>query len=548
MAPVQAAPVYPTTSAATAVPSTAMSADPQTQVAQPAASAYSARAQQLPAPQSLRVAQHSAVGSGYPLVAGRSQDEHAAQNGKLPTPPQGTGGSEMLPTPIDGLQRGDAATAAGYGPGAGCNCGGYPNTSGYVGGGYGDDYGLGGYMDDCDGGPTFFGGVYGLYMTRTEPAYRRYTVGVDTAATGTPYYPGSQDTENFSDCSLLIPDWRYGYEVRLGSTFSLGNDCAADYSYGNCGCDTGCDSCNSGCDCNTCCAPQFAWEFAFWSLDRDVQSQYVDGPIVDDFRYYGMVNYAGLEYDDGTNGTQSVNTYYNYQLPITGTGDFGGQNVLAQRVRTNFWAQNLELNFLRLPLYTGGCDPCGPTFAMTGLCGVRWFRVDDDFEFGTEWGDVGTDPDGWDYNSPNELYHDIQMENNLVGFQLGANMCYSFATRWTAFWDTNFGVYNNYITQYQRMYNGVNGPVQFAQDGRDFSVRSEKNDLAFLGEMRLGGAYGFTESCRGVLAYRAVAITGIALAPDQIQPAYTDWASTALINADGSIIIHGIQTGVEFSY
>lgn len=583
----QPATAYPTATYPTAAPTAPTQAGPivQQQVAYPPTqtatpaypqaqqmqqmqqqSTYVGRGQQMPIQQTPRIAQHSVMGSGYPVVAGRSNGNGAPQNGNLPTP-QGNGG-EMLPTPVEGSMNGDAASAAGYGPSAGCNCGGYPN-SGYVGGGYGgggysggcgDDYGLGGYMEECDGGSSWFGGVYGLYMTRTEPAYRRYTVGVDTAATGTPYFPVPGNTENFSDCDLLIPDWRYGYEIRLGCTFDLGSDCAADAACGyGAGYNTGCDPCNSGCECcQPCCQQQYAWEVAFWSLDRDVQNQYVDGPIVGDFRYYGMVNYSGLQYDEdgaGAGVAAPVNQYYNYQIPITDTGDFGtNQNVLAQRVRTNFWAQNLELNFLRLPFYGGGCDPCGcdpcaPAFSLTGLCGVRWFRMDDDLEFGTEWGDVTTDqPDGWDYNSPNELYHDIQMENNLVGFQLGANMSYTVATRWTAFWDSNFGVYNNYVTQYQRMYNGVNGPVQFIQDGRDFSVRSEKNDLAFLGEMRLGGAYGFTESCRGVLAYRAIAITGVALAPDQIQPAYTDWASTALINADGSIIIHGVQAGVEFCY
>ena len=104
--------------------------------------------------------------------------------------------------------------------------------------------------------------------------------------------------------------------------------------------------------------------------------------------------------------------------------------MLAQRVRTNFWAQNLELNFLRLPLYTGGCgcdDCCAPAFTLTGLCGVRYFRMDDDFEFGTEWDDGSGPFNGFDHNSANELYHDIQMENNLVGFQLGANMNYCVA-------------------------------------------------------------------------------------------------------------------------
>ena len=563
VAPVQQQVAYPTTPQTAQVPA----APPVTAVAPQAAqaSANVAAAPQQAQPQYVAqypsapypAVQQQAVQPNYPMVAGKTNGHTASYNG--PTP---AASSEPLPTPAGSANGNGAATS--YDPnyggypvgGAGCNCG-YPNTGGHYGGypvdGYGSvapDYGIGQYLDGGDGGSQWFGGVYGLYMTRSDPAYRKYTVGVDTDDTGTPYFPVAGDTENFSRCGYLIPDWRWGYEVRLGSTFRLGDDCG--------GCDYG-NTCN-GCDCNCapCCAPTFAWEVAFWSLDRDVQQQYVDTPIPggSNFRYYGMVNYAGLEYDDGTNGLNPVNTYYNYQLPIDGTGDFGpgdDQTVLAQRVRTNFWAQNLELNFLRLPIYSGGCDPCGcdpcaPAFTLTGLCGVRYFRVDDDFEFGTAWGDVGDTFGGWTYNSPNELYHDIQVENHLVGFQLGANMCYNIARRWSAFCDTNFGLYNNYMTHYQAIYNGAGLPVVFEQDGREATIVSKKNDVAFLGEMRLGGAYSFTQNCRGVLAYRAIAISGVALSQEQIRPEYSNWSDTARIDADSSIIIHGVQTGIEFAY
>jgi len=184
---------------------------------------------------------------------------------------------------------------------------------------------------------------------------------------------------------------------------------------------------------------------------------------------------------------------------------------------------------------------------MTGLCGVRYFRTDDDLEFGTEW-DTGSGVfDGWG-NGTNELFHDINMENNLVGFQLGANMNYCVASRWNFFWDTNFGVYNNYITQRQRIYNPLVGDATFAQDGRDADINSKKDDIAFLGEMRLGGGYMFADHWRATLAYRAIGISGVALAPEQIQPQYTNWADTARIHSNGSIVIHGIQAGVECVY
>lgn len=480
--------------------------------------------------------QPAGVRPNYPLVA-----QHT--NGNV-TPATPEPALDSLPAPAPAMND-PAAQGYNLSPGNGPVGGDPSGDCGCDNGGFDDyGYGLDGYWDG-EGGAQWFGGVYGLYMTRSQPSYRPYTVGVDSAATGTPYYPQPGDVENMSDCTYLVPDWREGVEVRMGSTFGVGAGC----DYGDCG--TGCGpsscGCNDPCGCQPCqpCSQQmYAWEVAWWGIDRDVQDQYVDGPLTANFRYYGMINYAGLQYDPGS-GAQGVNDFYNYQVPITGPGT---ETVLSQRVRTNFTAQNLELNMLRLPLYMGGCgcDPCASPFTITGLCGVRYFAFDDDFEFATEWDD-GSALAGW-RNGTNELFHDINMDNDLVGFQLGANMNYCVATRWNFFWDTNFGLYNNHISQYQRMYNPLIGNASFAQDGREFSVMSSKNEVAFLGEMRLGGGFLITPRWRGILAYRAIAISGVALAPDQIRPEYNSWTDTARINADGSIIIHGAQVGIECNF
>ena len=91
--------------------------------------------------------------------------------------------------------------------------------------------------------------------------------------------------------------------------------------------------------------------------------------------------------------------------------------------------------------------------------------------------------------------------------------------------------------------------MTFTQDGREATVNSDKNDVAFLGEMRIGGGLLCSRTnWRGTLAYRAIGISGVALAPDQIKPEYSNWADTARINADGSIIIHGVQAGIECNF
>ena len=83
--------------------------------------------------------------------------------------------------------------------------------------------------------------------------------------------------------------------------------------------------------------------------------------------------------------------------------------------------------------YTGcnsGCeeDCCGSNFSMYGSCGVRYFRIDDDFSYDTEF-DVPGDGHVYDGFSGvadlNELCYDVNIENNLIGPQVGwtSNYC-----------------------------------------------------------------------------------------------------------------------------
>jgi hypothetical protein len=235
--------------------------------------------------------------------------------------------------------------------------------------------------------------------------------------------------------------------------------------------------------------------------------------------------------------------------------------ILAQRVRSSFRAQNVELNFLRLPLCgtdacggygAGDCEPaCGSPFSMTTLCGVRYLRVDDDFEYATMWatGAPGalTPPAYTPWDGEGELYYDIEVDNELYGFQLGANMNYCISCKCNVFWNSTFGMYNNHIEAYQRVY-GEFGAATWTQTGADAVIYAEKDDIAFAGEMLIGTSYNFTCNCRGVLAYRAIAISGIGLSVDQIPENFANEAEVALVDSNGSLIIHGVQIGTEWRY
>ncbi len=162
--------------------------------------------------------QQPGVRPTYPQLAQQSSDTVTpgtstppASTGTLPAP---AGVNATMPYPsTDNFFRSDPM-AMGNG---GCN----PADDGY------------GALDGCmDDGYSnqWFGGIYGLYMTRTRGPYRAYTAGVDTPD-GSNALPTLSEIENESDCAFLVPHWRGGVEVRLGSTFGIGDGC--DDCYGD---------------------------------------------------------------------------------------------------------------------------------------------------------------------------------------------------------------------------------------------------------------------------------------------------------------------------
>jgi hypothetical protein len=460
-------------------------------------------------------------------------------------------------------------------------------------------------MDDSCHDTQWFGGVYFLWMERDNASPVKLTVEVDHDVSPDPYYPQGPTTVVSTHQTDF--DYREGVEIRVGSTFTIGSDCDSSacghgYGYGH-GCNT----------CAPCSVDVYAWEVAWWGIDDDAQVYtFVDEITTDRRHIYGMKDFSGLEYTrDGGATYRWVNNYYNYGgdgttddalgddngLPIEDPDAYdptpredGYVSILAQRVRQNFKASNLELNFIRFPVCQmscggggcgggyghGGCDAggCGEyghgyggygaygceeecistAFSMYGACGVRYFRADDDFLYCTEFsewaGGVPDQPvyDGFTYDNTNELFYDVDVENQLIGPQVGWTMNYCVACKWNFFCNSTFGVFNNNIKHYQRLYTGGDGDVRFIHSGESFSVRSDKDDIAFLGELRLGGSYDVTCNWRAVAAYRAVAISGLATSTDQIPDDFTNPEYVAIIDSDNSMIIHGFQVGAECRY
>ena len=76
----------------------------------------------------------------------------------------------------------------------------------------------------------------------------------------------------------------------------------------------------------------------------------------------------------------------------------------------------------------------------------------------------------------------------------------------------------------------------------------ERGDISVVGEMRLGASYQAHDNWRFFGGWRVVGITGVARATEQIPSQFLTPGQVGVINSDGSMLVHGLQMGIEFSY
>ncbi|QDT70521.1 hypothetical protein MalM25_34690 [Planctomycetes bacterium MalM25] len=543
--------------------------------------------------------------AAYPRVAQAAElptpsEVVTAPAATTPTPTYSATPSEATPTsgamPYDGGYQQQGATSyatptASYGAtnhgavsygSAGCATGDCNTTSGYAG------YDHACATPACDAAPAcnlapcrprrqWFAGIYGLYLNRAGDASKRavsYMTDTTGWTAGNDYYYSSGDPILFTaDASN---DDFFGGEIRFGSTF-------------------GCDPCA--------CGQPFAWEVGYWGIDdgEDVATLILPGTVGPTYfeRIYTLNNYNGLYTDlDGGGATWANRPIYDDNGdPADGDLSANDVRILGMRARQSFSVQNLELNFWRFgtptaasPCGIGGggiasacgvgggacgggscgvdacgcgpaaCAPCRPPrrFFVNGLVGLRYMRVDDDF--GLDWqfttvDGTGNPPSGWptayesfpaDDNSV--IFSDYDATNDLVGFQLGCSMNWLVGCNWNFFCDSNFGIYGNDAQVNKRVYGGGASVVTF-QDGSPASVVGDDTTVAYVGELRVGVGYQVTCNCRLTAAYRFIGIGGLALGAEEYQS--TEWSNAVLashIDANNSIILHGLQAGVEYKY
>jgi hypothetical protein len=193
------------------------------------------------------------------------------------------------------------------------------------------------------------------------------------------------------------------------------------------------------------------------------------------------------------------------------------------------------------------CDAgCGSRWSHDWLFGVRFFQFRDHLLFGAERA-------GGNYDflfEDDEIYYNIDVTNDLFGLQLGSSGAYAVSCRCSLDYDIKFGLYANHISHTSEIggSQGIatinNGPNL----GIDFYVQNTKNDVAFLGEAKLGLSWQFSNCWSAKLGYRAVAVTGVALPTNQIYPDLRGIQDVRRVDSNGSLILHGGFSRLEYRF
>jgi len=227
-------------------------------------------------------------------------------------------------------------------------------------------------------------------------------------------------------------------------------------------------------------------------------------------------------------------------------GQGGGSNVWSSLNRTWVdYSSDLQSAELNLVYCCGGCAACGAgkgDYAAAGpscsdsrcrtfewLAGFRFLDLSEELR-------IYGEKDAGDPPAVESGVYDILTRNHLYGGQLGARFrCWGTRLGWEA--TGKLGIFGNDADQ-----------EQYVTDYPEFELRprtgAEGCEVAFVGDLNLSLIYRLSDvwSLRG--GYNLIWISGVALAPDQLDFSGTLPAGDRL-HSNGSLFLHGVSCGVE---
>lgn len=267
-------------------------------------------------------------------------------------------------------------------------------------------------------------------------------------------------------------------------------------------------------------------ELGYWGIypgDAEANSYGADTAAGID----SILHLDGLQYDAGAGAQDLAGTFF-----------FGADR---HRVQRGYSVHNLELNLLGHNFAN-----CGP-MQLGWTAGVRYLRFDDNFLY-------SSDPTDTTFTgAADEVHYGIDVENNLIGFQVGGRADWCLGPRTSLFADSKFGIYGNHISHRSRIYGATSqafvGDATSPYFGEDFDINTTRDDFSTIADLSVGARWCLN-SCWNITAgYRVVAVTGVALSTNQVPVDFlAALDSVRQVDSNGCLLLHGAFVGVDYCY
>lgn len=283
--------------------------------------------------------------------------------------------------------------------------------------------------------------------------------------------------------------------------------------------------------------------------------------------YWGLYPEDGYAYAYPAQVSGNLNGIFNFdQLDYNGqTANNYVDNAAVHRLRRQTELHNVEFNCLWgssgccgtnccTDTCTSCCDSCCSSgcsnacgcgrCTFRGLAGVRYLRLEDNLEF-------ASDPSDTMFTGEvDELYYNIDTDNDLFGFQLGGIGEKALSHSLYLTFGAKAGVFFNDADAYSTIGGAAglatinNGP----NAGVAWDIDAHKDDVATIAELQAGVAWAFYPTWRLRGDYRVIGISGVALPTNQIYQDLRGVQDVQLLATNGDLILHGVFVGVERTY
>ncbi len=267
-----------------------------------------------------------------------------------------------------------------------------------------------------------------------------------------------------------------------------------------------------------------AMEFTYWGLNPNAQEAWAYAGV--GANLLTSFDLSTLNYDDG-GGASSIDGWFD-----------GASN---HRIVRDYNFQNLELNFIH---HTCCGTHCCRQYNFSTIAGIRYLKFNESFLFSADETDNVYD------GAANEVHYSVNVNNHLLGLQLGGRGEYYCTPCFALHSGVKAGAYANYI-DHSSFIGGSNGAAVVGAGpnaGQLFDINSSKTNFAMLAELDLGASYQLSCRWRATAGYRLIALSGVALPGNQIPTNFADIGGVRNIDSECSLILHGGYAGLECNF